>query len=94
MSLTKYLNTGNRLKVFCQFENRFPQLAALYRKELHEARVETTLSYARDLILARQFISARARLRESWTSRPSWEGVVLWLKLTILTLIGYDRSKR
>ena len=86
-SLSKYLNTGNRLRVFSKFESTFPTLAHRYRNALLDAKVETTLSYARDLIVARQFANAHARLSESWAYRPTTQAAILWTKILILKLI-------
>ena len=86
-SLSKRLNTGNRLRVFCKFENTFPDLALRHRRELLDARVETTLSYARDLIVARQFAPAKVRLRESWVYRPTKQAALLWIKMFLLKFV-------
>jgi glycosyltransferase involved in cell wall biosynthesis len=91
-SLSKHINTGNRLRVYESFEQRFPELAARHRDELLDARVDATLGYARDLLAARQLDTALTRIRESWSYRPSWQAVKLTLKLGVLKVLGTKPS--
>lgn len=92
-SLSKNINTGNRLKVYAKFEQEHPEAARRFAKEFLDARVVTTLSYARDLMWARQLPAARQRLRESWSYRPTLEAAKLAAKLAVLTVLGRGRPQ-
>lgn len=92
-SLSKNINTGNRLKVYAKFEEQNPEVARQHAKAFRDARVATTLGYARDLMWARQLPAARQRLRESWGYRPTLEAVKLAMKLLVLTVLGRGRPQ-
>lgn len=90
-SLSKNVNTGNRLRVYTQFEQKCPDVAKRYARALLDARVVATLSYARDLMWDRQLSAAWDRLRESWKYRPTIEAAVLAAKLSLLVVLGRQR---
>lgn len=90
-SLSKSIDTGNRLRVYERFERQFPELVCQHARAFRDARVKATLGYARDLMWARQFPAATQRLRESWSYGPSWEAAVLRVKLALLTIKSRGR---
>ena len=88
VSLSKHVDTGNRLRVYDQFERRFPGLALRHHKDIQSARVDATLGYVRDLIWDRRLSEARSRVRESWQLRPTWAAFVLGVKIELLSLVA------
>lgn len=93
-SLSSNVNTGNRMKVYAKFEREYPEAARRFAKDLLEARLSTTLSYARDLMCAGQLPAARQRLRESWGYRPTLEAATLAAKVVMLSALGSGRAQR
>jgi glycosyltransferase involved in cell wall biosynthesis len=91
-SLSSHVNTGNRLKVYAKFEQQHPEVARRFAREFLDARLATALSYARDLMWARQLPAARQRLRESWGYRPTLEAAALAAKLAVLSALGTGRT--
>jgi glycosyltransferase involved in cell wall biosynthesis len=92
-SLSRNIDTGNRLKVYAKFEQEHPEEARHFAKEFRDARVATTLGYARDLMWARQLPAARERLRESWRYRPTVAAAKLVVKLVVLSALGRGRTQ-
>jgi glycosyltransferase involved in cell wall biosynthesis len=91
-SLSKRVNTGNRLRVLDKFEALHPPLAARHAEALRSARASTALSYAVDLTWARRLPEARQKAALSWHYRRSWAAAMILLKIGLLRLAGKSRG--
>jgi len=84
VSLSKSIDTGNRLRVYDKFERLFPELAAEHKVILRQSRANATLGYALDLTVDRQLAKARSRAVESWRYQPSFAAAKQLGKIALL----------
>lgn len=83
-SLSKNVNTGNRLRVLDQFSARRPDLARQYASIIRKSRGRILCSYADDLLAIRNVEEGERQLLASLRTSPSWRA--LWLLLKAQTM--------
>jgi glycosyltransferase involved in cell wall biosynthesis len=75
-SLSKKVNTGNRLRVLDNFESRHPDLAKRHAGILRSSRARILRSYGEDLLWLHRIDEAKIQLRKSldmqFTSNALW----------------------
>jgi hypothetical protein len=87
-SLSKNVNTGNRLRVLDEFEARRPDLANLYANIIRRSRARILRSYGEDLLAIRDVKGGERQLLASLRIRPTWDAFVLLLKAQVLKFAG------
>lgn len=90
-SLSKQVNTGNRLKVIAKFEAQHPGEAARYAGLLRRVRGRILCDYGEDLLWHRQIAQAEEHLVESLRARPGLRAAWLLLKAQLLKAVGGSR---
>jgi glycosyltransferase involved in cell wall biosynthesis len=78
-SLSKNVNTGNRLRVLDKFESQHPDLARQHAALIRRSRARILRSYGEDLLWFGRTAEARAQLRASLRQRLS--PGTLWMLL-------------
>lgn len=85
-SLSKNVNTGNRLRVLDKFESSHPQLAARHAETIRRSRSRILCSYGEDLLWIGQIADAQRQLFRSLRSRFSSRAMLLLMKAQLLRL--------
>jgi glycosyltransferase involved in cell wall biosynthesis len=88
-SLSKNVNTGNRLRVLDQFSARRPDLARQYASIIRESRARILRSYGDDLLAIQNVDEGERQLLASFRTSPSWHA--LWLLMKAQTMKFRDR---
>lgn len=83
-SLSKNVNTGNRLRVLDQFSARRPDLAGQYASIIRKSRGRILCSYGDDLLAIRNVEEGERQLLASLRTSPTWRA--LWLLLKAQTM--------
>lgn len=87
-SLSKNVNTGNRLRVLDRFEQRRPDLAAQHAEIIRKSRARILRSYGDDLLALRRIKEAEGRLLASLQTAPTWPAFWLLLKAQAMKLVA------
>jgi glycosyltransferase involved in cell wall biosynthesis len=87
-SLSKKVNTGNRLRVLEKFGKEQPTLAARFASIIRSSRAEILRSYAEDCIWFGRYDEAATQLRASLRTQFSWAAVWLTAKLAVIRATG------
>lgn len=91
-SLSGRINTGNRIRVFDKFERQHPGLALAHAHAFKSIRAATSLSYARDLTVARRLSEAQDRVQQAWRYEPSLIIALQWIKIALLKGLGRGKD--
>lgn len=83
-SLSKNINTGNRLRVLAKFELLYSHLAAKHGDILRRSRSRILCNYGEDLLWSGQISRAQGQLIESLRTRPNLPALWLLLKAQLL----------
>jgi glycosyltransferase involved in cell wall biosynthesis len=91
-SLSKNVNTGNRLRVLEQFAARRPDLATQYASIIRKSRARILRSYGDDLLAIQNVDEGERQLLASLRTSPSWHALWLLLKAQTLKFRGRRAS--
>ena len=87
-SLSKKVNTGNRLRVLEKFTKEQPALAERYAPIIRRSRAEILRSYAEDCIWFGRYDEAATQLRASLRTQFNWGALWLTAKLAVIRATG------
>lgn len=87
-SLSKKVNTGNRLRVLEKFGREQPALAARYAPIIRKSRAEILRSYAEDCIWFGRYDEAATQLKASLRTQFNWGALWLTAKLALIRASG------
>jgi GT2 family glycosyltransferase len=87
-SLSKKVNTGNRLRVLEKFGKEQPALAARFASIIRRSRAEILRSYGEDCLWFGRYDEAATQLKASLRTRFSWSALRLYAKLAIVRATG------
>jgi hypothetical protein len=90
-SLSKNVNTGNRLRVLDKFERNHPELANAHAAILRRSRARILRTYAEDLLWNGRIAEAEQRLAASLHTRPTLRAAWLLLKAEVMRTTGVGR---
>jgi glycosyltransferase involved in cell wall biosynthesis len=91
-SLSKKVNSGNRLRVLAKFEAAHPDKAREYANILRESRARIHVAYALDLLWFGRIREAEEQLRHSLRTEFSVRACWLLLKAQLMRLLGTRRG--
>ncbi|HWL64107.1 MAG TPA: glycosyltransferase family 2 protein [Steroidobacteraceae bacterium] len=86
-SLSKNVNTGNRLRVLDRFERRRPDLASRHADIIRKSRARILRSYGDDLLALRRIKEAESRLISSLQTSVSLPALWLLIKAQALKMM-------
>jgi len=87
-SLSKKVNTGNRMRVLEKFTREQPAMAAKFAPILRRSRAQILRSYGEDCMWFGRYEEASAQLTASLRTQFSWEALWLLTKLQVLRFSG------
>jgi len=87
-SLSKKVNTGNRLRVLEKFEREQPAMAAKFASLLRRSRAQILRSYGEDCMWFGRYEEAWTQLTASLRMQFNWGALWLLTKLQLLRLSG------
>ena len=91
-SLSKKVNSGNRLRVLAKFEATHPDKAREYANILRASRARIYVTYAEDLLWFGRIREAEEQLRNSLRTEFSVRACWLLLKAQMMRLLGTRRG--
>ncbi len=91
-SLSKKVNTGNRVRVLEKFIKNHPQLAGTHARILRQSRARILLSYGEDLLWFRRIGEAERQLLASLRIEPNAKAIWLLAKAQALKLMGPSKA--
>lgn len=94
-SLSKKVNSGNRLRVLDKFERKNPDLASQYADIIRQSRARILCSYGEDLLWAGRMAEAEEQLNRSLRMAPGPRALWLLGKAKVMKLLrtGKPRPK-
>jgi len=87
-SLSKKVNTGNRLRVLEKFTREQPAMAQKFASIIRSSRAEILRSYGEDCIWFGRYEEAATQLTASLRTQFSWAALWLLAKLQVIRLSG------